>query len=228
MNLEEIKLKLFEKLKPSGWDRVLKSFIFSSDFDEILTNLWNLTTIDKRFTPPIKDIFKAFEECPYDKLKVIIMSPDPYPQLGIADGIAFSCSKTNNLQAALQYMFKELNESQWDSFDPDLKRWSNQGILMLNTALTVQVSKTGTHHEIWKSFTAYLLDWLNNFNTGLIYVYMGKKVEEWSEITNDNNHKFFIKHPASAAYNGGKWDCNSIFQRISTLTHKINGEHINW
>lgn len=228
MNLEEIKLKLFEKLKLSGWDRVLKSFIFSSDFDEILTNLWNLTTIDKRFTPPIKDIFKAFEECPYDKLKVIIMSPDPYPQLGIADGIAFSCSKTNNLQAALQYMFKELNESQWDSFDPDLKRWSNQGILMLNTALTVQVGKTGTHHEIWKSFTAYLLDWLNNFNTGLIYVYMGKKVEEWSEITNDNNHKFFIKHPASAAYNGGKWDCNNIFQKISTLTHKINGEHINW
>ena len=108
MNLEDVKLKLFEKLKPSGWDKVFKSFIFSSDFDEILTNLWNLTTIDKRFTPPIKDIFRAFEECPYDKLKVIIMTPDPYPQLGIADGIAFSCSKTDNLQASLRYIFKEL------------------------------------------------------------------------------------------------------------------------
>ena len=228
MNLEDVKLKLFEKLKPSGWDKVFKSFIFSSDFDEILTNLWNLTTIDKRFTPPIKDIFRAFEECPYDKLKVIIMTSDPYPQLGIADGIAFSCSKTDNLQASLRYIFKELNGSQWDSLDPDLKRWSNQGVLLLNTALTVQVSKLGSHYEIWKPFTAYLLDWLNNFNTGLVYVYMGKKVEDWSELTNDNNHKFFVKHPASAAYNNSNWDNDNLFNKISTITNKINGEPIIW
>lgn len=228
MNLKEIKLKLFEKLKPSGWDRVFKSFIFSSDFDKIITDLWNLSKIDKRFTPPIKDIFKAFEECPYNELKVIIINSEPYVQLGVADGIAFSSSKTNNLPTALQYMFKQLNGTQWESLDPDLKRWSNQGILMLNTALTVQIGKKNTHYEIWKPFTAYLLDWLNNFNTGLVYVYVGKKVENWSEVTNDNNYKLFVKHPTSAAYNGGEWDCDRIFHKISTLTQEINGEFIKW
>lgn len=76
MDLEKIKLKLFEKLKPSGWDRVFKSFIFSSDFDKILTDLWELTKIDKRFTPPLKQVFRAFEECPYEDLKVVMLGQD--------------------------------------------------------------------------------------------------------------------------------------------------------
>ena len=61
MQLEEIKLKLFEKLKPTGWDRVFKSFIFSTDFDDIIKKLWDLSQSDKRFTPPLKQLFKAFE-----------------------------------------------------------------------------------------------------------------------------------------------------------------------
>ena len=228
MELEEIKLKLFEKLKPSGWDRVFKSFIFSLDFDDILQKLYNLSQEGKRFTPPLKQVFRAFEECPYNDLKVIMISQDPYPQLGVADGIAFSCSNTNKLQPSLRYMFKELNGTQYDSFDPDLKRWSNQGVLMLNTALTVEVGKIGSHYDIWKPFTAYLLDWLNSYNTGLIYVYMGKKAEEWSELTNDNNHKFFVKHPASAAYNGSQWDSDNLFTKVSRLSNELNGKHIEW
>jgi uracil-DNA glycosylase len=219
MNLEEIKQKMFEKLEPSGWVRIFKSFIFSSDFDNILTQLWNLSQADKRFTPTLKQLFRAFEECPYDKLQVVIIGQDPYPSLGVADGISFSCSNTGQLQPSLRFILDEVNRTVYKghpgSLDVDLKRWANQGVLMLNTALTVEVGKIGSHYDIWKPFTAYLLDWLNNYNPGLVYVYMGKKAEEWSSLTNDeNNTKFFVKHPASAAYNRSKWDSDNLFVKI--------------
>ncbi len=232
MNLEEIKQKMFEKLEPSGWDRFFKSFIFSSEFDLILNQLYNQTKIDKRFTPPLKQVFRAFEECPHDELKVIIIAPDPYPQLGIADGIAFSCSNTEKLESSLRFILDEVNRTVYNghsvSQDVDLTRWSNQGILLLNITLTTEVGKIGGHYDIWKPFTAYLLDRLNNYNPGLVYVYMGKKAEEWSTLTNDNNHKFFVKHPASAAYNGSKWDSMDVFNKVSKLIKDNNNQIITW
>jgi uracil-DNA glycosylase len=227
MNLEEIKQKMFDKLEPSGWGRVLKSFIFSSEFNDILTRLYTLSQEDKRFTPPLKQVFRAFEECPYDKLQIVIVGQDPYPTFGVADGIAFSCGNTKQLQPSLRFILDEVNRTVYrghpGSLEPDLTRWSNQGVLMLNTALTVEVGKIGSHYDIWKQFTAYLLDWLNNYNPGLVYVYMGKKAEEWSEMTSDaNNIKYFVKHPASAAYNGSKWDSNEVFIKI------LKDKQITW
>ena len=232
MELQEIKQKMFDKLEPSGWSRVFKSFIFSSDFDDILTKLYTLSQDDKRFTPPLKQVFRAFEECPYDKLQVVIVGQDPYPQLGVADGISFSCSNTGKLQPSLKFIFEEIERTVYQGYpthqDVDLKRWSKQGILMLNTALTVEVGNIGSHYDIWKPFTAYLLDWLNSYNPGLVYVYMGKKAEEWSQLTNDNNHKITVKHPASAAYNGSKWDSNDLFNRVSEIVKSTSGDKIIW
>lgn len=232
MDIEQIKQKMFNKLEPNGWGKVFKSFIFSSEFEKILTKLWDLSNENSRFAPTLKQVFRAFEECPYDKLQVVIIGQDPYPQLGVADGISFSCSNTNKLQPSLKFILQEVDKTVYNnnviSEDLDLKRWSNQGILMLNTALTVEIGKIGSHYDIWKPFTAYLFDYLNNNNSGLIYVYMGKKAEEWSEVTNDNNYKFNVKHPASAAYNGSKWDSNDIFNKISKLVKENNGNNIIW
>jgi len=231
-DIEEIKQKLFEKLEPNGWGRILKSFIFSSEFTDILSELYRQSVNNKRFTPTLKQLFRAFEECPYDKLKVVFIGQDPYPQLGVADGISFSCSNTGKLQPSLKYIFAEIERTVYQEYpsyqDPDLSRWSRQGILMLNTALTVEVGKIGSHYDIWKPFTAYLLDWLNNYNPGLVYVYMGKKAEEWSQLTSDNNHKFTVKHPASAAYSGSKWDSNDIFNKVSKIVKDTYGESITW
>ena len=232
MNLNEIKQKMFDKLEPSGWSRIFKSFIFSSEFDDILNKLYTLSQEDKRFTPPLKQVFRAFEECPYDKLQVVIIGQDPYPQLGVADGISFSCSNTNKLQPSLKFILQEVDRTVYNghlvSDELDLARWSNQGILMLNTALTVEVGKIGSHYDIWKPFTAYLLDWLNNYNPGLIYVYMGKKAEDWSDLTTNTQYKFFVKHPASAAYNGSKWDSDDIFNKISSIVTNTTGNIITW
>jgi uracil-DNA glycosylase len=194
INIDEIKNKLLDKLELSGWKTILKSFIESSDFDKIISQLVKLTNDGKRFTPPLKDIFKAFEECPYDKLKIIIVSQDPYPSFGIADGIAFSCSKTNDIQPNLKFILEEINKTVYDnqiiSKDPDLKRWSNQGVLLLNTALTTTIGKSGQHYNIWKPFIAYLFDHLTWCNNRLVYLYLGKIAKEWSDCVNDNNYKF--------------------------------------
>lgn len=219
MELQEIKQKLFNKFAINGWDKVFRSFVYSTDFDNILTKLWELSNDNKKFTPPLKQVFRGFEECPYDNLQVVIIGQDPYPQLGVADGISFSCSNTNKLQPSLKFILQEVDRTVYDnhviSEDLDLKRWSNQGVLMLNTALTTEVSIIGSHYDIWRPFTTYLLDWLNINKSELVYVYMGKKAEEWSSMTDDTNIKYFVKHPASAAYNGSKWDSKDLFNKIN-------------
>ena len=157
----------------------------------------------------------------------------PYPQIGIADGIAFSCSNVKGMQASLRYILKEVDRTVYNnqivSENQDLTRWANQGILLLNTALTTEIGKIGVHYDIWKPFTAYLLDWLNNYNSGLVYVYMGKKAEEWSDLTNDNNYKFVVSHPASAGY--GKlqsWDSKDVFNQVSKIVEANNNYKIIW
>jgi len=139
VDLKEVQMKLYERLKPSGWGQQLKGFLLSDDFYSLLNKLLDQANDQKRFTPTMKQVFRAFEECPYDKLKVIIVTQDPYPYAGVADGIAFSCSNTGKIAASLKYIFKDIETNVYlDGYEwnPDLARWSNQGVLMLNTALT--------------------------------------------------------------------------------------------
>ena len=232
LDLEEIKQKMFEKLEPSGWGRVLKPFIFSGDFDNIITQLARMATDGKRFTPTLKDVFKAFEECPYDELKVVLIGQDPYPQFGIADGIAFSCSKSD-IQVSLEFILNEINRTVYKghpgSTNGDLTRWSNQGILMLNTTMTTTVGKIGQHYAIWKPFMAYLFDHLTWNKNGLVYAYMGKEAKEWSDCINDNNYKFFVTHPASAAYQKQQaWDSKDLFNEISKIVEKNYNQKLIW
>jgi uracil DNA glycosylase len=84
----------------------------------------------------------------------------------------------------LSFILNEVNKTVYNghpgSLDPDLTRWSNQGILLLNTALTTTVGKIGQHYVIWKPFMAYIFDHLTWNNSGLVYIYMGKQAQEWA------------------------------------------------
>ena len=250
VNIEEVKIKLYERLKPSGWGDKLKSFILSSDFDKILNHLLADAKQGKRFTPVLKQIFRAFEECPLDKLKIVILGQDPYPhgpavhregkdgmvreisQLPIADGIAFSCSNTNTVQASLKYIFKALETTIYPDgydWDPDLKRWSNQGILMLNSAFTTQINKIGVHYDLWKPFLEFLFDHLSTNHPGIVYMYLGKRAQEWMDHIPEDSFKLIASHPASAAYlDLEQWDCNDIFNKTSDLVLKQFNEKIVW
>jgi uracil-DNA glycosylase len=232
VDLRDTQIKLYERLKPSGWGDVLKTFLLSTDFESILETLLKQAKEGKRFTPQLKLVFKAFEECPLKDLKVVVIGQDPYPQPYTASGIAFSCDVTGKPEKSLKYIFKAIEDTVYKDgylWDPDLTRWSNQGILLINTALTTEMNKTGTHYELWKPFLTFLLDYLTIQNPGLVYAFLGKKAQDWAESIPDNNYKLMASHPASAAYKElAVWDCDDIFNKISTLVHKQFNEKIVW
>lgn len=232
VNLENVKTKVYENLKPSGWGDKLKTFILSDDFNNILNKLLDEARAGKRFTPPLKQVFRAFEQCPLKELKVVMIGQDPYPQAYVADGISFSCSNIGKPEASLRYIFKAIEETVYKDgylWDPDLARWSNQGVLMLNSALTTTIHKTGTHYDLWKPFLTFLFDYLTVNNPGLLYVFMGRKAQEWADVLPDDCERIFTSHPASAAYKElPSWDCNDVFNKINMFTKKQFNEEIIW
>ncbi len=234
INLEEIRDKLVDKLKPSGWSGKLRGFIQSTDFDKILLRLYNEREEGKRFTPPLKSVFKAFEECPLDKLKVVIIGQDPYPHFGVADGLAFSCGNTRKPQPSLKNMFEAIEKTVYEDYpsfqDPDLTRWANQGVLLLNTALTTQVDKVGCHYDIWQPFLVYLIDMLSLTHSGIIFIFLGAKAQEFESLIGQNHYLLQASHPASAAYTKTTWDCKDVFNEANKIIIKNNGPEfkINW
>jgi uracil-DNA glycosylase len=236
LNLEEVQTKLYERLKPSGWADKLKTFMLSRDMITLLQRLHEETLAGHRFTPPLKYVFRAMEECPWSKIRAVIIGQDPYPQLGVADGISFSCSLKGKPEKSLKYIFKEINETVYPDIpeteynpDPDLKRWANQGVLMLNTALTTRVGEIGSQYDIWKEFTRFTLSQISALNyAGLVFVFLGSKAKEWAELISDNHYKLFVNHPSSASYSGGQWSCKNLFNEVNQLLTDIGKDRILW
>jgi uracil-DNA glycosylase len=237
LNSEEIAVKLSNKFREEApeWHNMMKTFFSSEDFHKVIGTLINLVEENKRFTPPIKTMFKAFEECPLPTLKVIVVGQDPYPQLGVADGIAFSCSQTPKKEASLRYIHDAVANTVYENkVDPknmsrDLKHWANQGVLMLNTSLTTEVGKIGMHLEIWKPFVGYLFDMLNASKDEYVYIFLGKKAEAFEDLISDKHDKLFASHPASAAYAKAKqWDCNDVFNKANDILESKGKGKIVW
>ena len=215
---------LNNKLENSGWDRMLSPYVNGLSFDYIMEKLRDSVEQGKRFTPRFKDVFNGFYECPYDDLKVVIVGQDPYPQLGVADGIAFSCSRKGKAEKSLQYILKALEDKDGDV---DLRRWSNQGVLLINTAFTCEINKIGSHYGIWKSFTEYVFDNINRHNPKTVFILMGKKAEAWQTLL-PNCKILKCSHPASAAYRGGEWNCNDVFNKANLELEKQGKTCIEW
>lgn len=232
---DELVPKLIDQLKQTSWYDVLKMFILSDDFSSIVQQLVSSSLEQKHFTPTLKQMFRVFQETDYKNVRVVIIGQDPYPQVGVADGISFSCSNTGKVEASLRYIHGAIRRTVYDN-DPewvapvDLTKWSKQGVLMLNTAFTVEVGKIGSHYHIWKTFTTYLLDQLAHRNTGLVVIGLGAKAKEFMDIFPDEFHnKLFASHPASAAYSKQKeWDCNDVFNQANQILKGLNGDGIEW
>jgi len=221
-NLIILKDSLKKDIESSGWADILFPYIDSKLYDDLTDSLVSLVEEGKRFTPKFKDIFNAFKECKYDDLKVVIVGQDPYPQLGSADGLAFSCSKKDKAEKSLQYINKAI-----DTDHTDLKCWANQGVLLINTALTVEVNKIGSHFWHWKPFTEHLFSKINQDNKDIVFILMGKKAEAWERLI--SNQKILkCTHPASAAYRGGIWDSNDVFNKTNVELNKQGKTLIDW
>lgn len=234
---EQIKLKLIEKIRPNGWAGLLKGHLQSEDFQEIVNFLINENAEGRRFTPSLKQMFTAFELCPLDKTRVVILGQDPYPQPTVADGIAFSCGNTKKPEASLRYILGAIERTvpfeDQDVTDSDtrydLSRWSNQGILCLNTALSTELGKVGRHAKEWIPFMEYLIDMLNFNQSGLIWVLMGKQAQGYESLIGDQHKVITCTHPAYAAYMKAKeWDCNDVFNKVNLQLIDYKKDKIRW
>lgn len=229
VDTQAIQHKLYQRFAGTEWQNKLKMFMLSSDFKDIIDNLANEVAQGRRFTPPLKEAFNGIIKCPYDSLKVVMIGQDPYPKLGVADGIAFSCSHNEIPQPSLRMFHLALKD-----FDPDyepftdLTPWVDQGILMLNTALTTEIGKPGTHQKIWQNFTAEILNHLSKAKPNLVYVFFGKKAQEWEDFVPSNAVKIKVAHPAAAVYTGGVWNHNNVFPDISKAVKEIFDYDIEW
>jgi len=236
VNLQEVKDKLIEKLQPAGWAHLLRGFIQSSDFDKILDTLYKLREDGKRFTPTLKYVFNAFEKCPLKDLKVVIIGQDPYPYINVADGLAFSCSITGKPQPSLKFIHHSITQTVYDNnetlqHNPDLTHWAEQGVLLLNSALTCEIDKVGSHYNIWKEFIAYVIDMVNFTESGLVFILLGKQAQELEALVGPNHYILKAPHPASAAHNGTNiWDCKDIWNETNRIIEGNNGStfKITW
>jgi uracil-DNA glycosylase len=229
---KELQEKLHARLGPSGWADKLRGFTLSKDFIEIIEYLINETEEGKRFVPSLKYLFRAFEECSYNDTRVVIIGQDPYPQIGVPDGLAFSCSLTQKAQPSLEYISKEINKTVYPDREDysiiDLLPWAKQGVLLLNSALTVLNRQPGTHYLLWRPFIVYFIDIMiwNQDKQDVVWVFMGNKAKEYMDIIPDNFHKLNCIHPAAAAHNKAeRWDSGDIFNLINK---KIKGDKIIW
>lgn len=211
-----------------GWYRIIDEF-------ELLRIIRTIDFIKKPICPNISNIFKAFELCNYEDLKVVIIGQNPYPQKNIATGILFGNKKEvdeDNLSPSLK-IIKEaaINfEIPHNSviFDQTLESWSKQGILMINSALTCEMNKVNSHTMLWRPFMSKLLKNLSEWNTGIIYVLFGEQAKTFKPYINSKSNIILEeKHPAYYARIEKKMPSN-VFEEVSKITKDKYGESIKW
>jgi uracil-DNA glycosylase len=230
--MESLKRKFEE-----GWWCKLSPFLLSSHMRTIGGTLTREITQGATITPTLDDTFRAFKECPYNNLKVVILGLDPYPAHGVADGLAFSAKNHPlDIPSSLKFMIDAIEKDVYNGFaigfnenwmDSDLTRWANQGVLLLNQALTTHVGKIGTHLELWQPFIRYVFHVLRENNTGLIYILLGAKAKMWSAaIDAERNYVLTATHPNVCFHQGLKeWDCNKVFSTANKILMENHGEY---
>lgn len=205
------------------------------DKKELLRVLGIINTLNKPICPEYPNIFKAFELCKYEDLKVIFIGQDPYPQKNVATGILFG-NKREVLESNLSPSLKIVKEAAIDFelvhnsiiFDQSLEDWAKQGILMINSALTCEMNKVGSHTMLWRGFISKLLTNLSVWNNGIIYVLFGEQANTFSPYINSKTNIILKeKHPAYYARIGKRMPCE-VFKNISKLTKEKYGIPIEW
>ena len=182
--------------------------------------------------PAYNNIFKVFNVTPYKELCVVMLGQDVYPQKNIATGIAFANSKNSvNLSPSLQAIKESVINFEiphnFITFDPSLEEWSNQGILLLNSALTVERYKPGSHLVLWRDFIRKFLLNLSAINPGLIYVLWGSSAKSFKDYIGRNNIIHIEKHPSYYTRTHTKIPYK-LFTDIELEVYKYYGKHIKW
>jgi uracil-DNA glycosylase len=229
--------KHFEE-KLGTWAPKIKPFFNSGGFDPIYSFLKEEGRRGKVILPSSHSTYQVFNEVKYSNLKIVFILQDPYPyiknKIPVSCGVAMDCRNTGILQPSLELFYNGMQDNLYKGVkmirDPSLQYLSKQGIMMLNTSLTVELNKPSSHKDIWKDFTKYLFEEVfTQYNSGLIFVMCGKQSQYFERYINPLQHYIIsLEHPAAAAHKNREWEHKTVFSTINHIMKSNNGYMPMW
>ncbi|MEP7250776.1 MAG: uracil-DNA glycosylase [Ginsengibacter sp.] len=214
-----------------SWKKVLKDEFEKAYFQQIVTFIKTEKAAGKIIYPPGPMLFNAFEEAPFNKVKVVLLGQDPYHNKGQAHGLSFSVPAGVHPPPSLINIFKELHSDLGIAIPStgNLEPWALQGILLLNASLTVRQNEPGSHSKIgWLQFTDTVIRKLSEEKTGIIFLLWGKFAQEKQAIIDETKH-FVLKaaHPSPFSADKGFFGCRH-FSKTNELLSQQGKSPINW
>jgi len=204
---------------------------FTKEYFNKLRTFIKLEYKQKNIFPPAKLIFNAFNLTSVNKVKVVVIGQDPYHGEGQANGLAFSVSKGIKIPPSLLNIYKEL-KSDINKDMPNngcLEAWAKQGVLLLNSVLTVQSGKANSHKGIgWEKFTENIISLISKKKTNLVFLLWGNYAHKKENLIESNNHLILKSvHPSPlSAYNG--FFGSKHFSKTNKFLKKNNIKEILW
>jgi uracil-DNA glycosylase len=182
--------------------------------------------------PPMKKLFSALNLTVFEQVKVVILGQDPYHGLGQANGLCFSVNDGISFPPSLVNIFKELEADLTIpiAISGNLERWAKQGILMLNTTLTVREGEAGSHqNKGWEEFTDAIIKKINDEKKGVIFLLWGGFAKRKGAYINKEKHLVLESgHPSPLSANRGLWFGNKHFSKSNSYLVKTKRKPIDW
>ncbi len=220
-----------QNIHPS-WQKLLNSEFEKPYFKRIANTLLSDTENGKIIYPNENQIFEAFNLTPFHEIKVVILGQDPYHGEGEANGLCFSVNEGVKIPPSLRNIFKELSTDISGFEKPihgNLQNWSKQGVLLINTSLTVIKDQANSHSKIgWQQFTNKIIESISNQNEKIVFILWGKNAHDKMEFINPNKH-FIIKtvHPSPLSASRGFFG-SKPFSKTNEFLLANNKTSIEW
>ena len=214
----------------NDWKGILENE-FEKQYFKDLTSFLEIEFEQKKIYPSRNLIFKALQECSFKKTKVVIIGQDPYHGFGQANGLCFSVNDGISLPPSLRNIFKEI-KSDLNIEIPltgNLIEWSKQGVLLLNSVLTVEAKKPTSHAKKgWEIFTNYIIEYLSNNKKNIVYLLWGSYAQKKGVIINSSNHLILSSvHPSPLSAHKGFFG-NKHFSKTNMYLISNGNTPINW
>jgi uracil-DNA glycosylase len=220
-----------EKTKELEWSDVLTTEKQAAYFKELIARVKKERTLGKTIYPPAQDVFKAFSLTPFSRVKVVILGQDPYHGPKQAMGLSFSVNKGVPFPPSLRNIFKELKSDL--GLEPpesgDLSPWAREGVLLLNSTLTVEEGLAGSHASFgWQQFTDRVIQALNHHPQGVVYVLWGAYAKKKIELIDKNKNGIIASaHPSPLSASRGFLGSKPFSQANEWLARHNRGK-VNW
>lgn len=213
----------------NSWDEVL-SDEFKSEYYLKLREFLKKEYFSRTIYPPMNDIFNALKFTPYEKVKVVILGQDPYHEKGQAEGLCFSVPKGVKTPPSLVNIFKEIKDDlNIDNTSPELSCWAKQGVLLLNTSLTVREGQANSHSgKGWEILTDAIIKKLNDRKQPIVFLLWGANARSKAAfITNKNHLVLSAAHPSPLSAYNGFFGCKH-FSKTNEFLIENGIEPIDW